>query len=136
MTEVTDIKQEDSKIYESINSFCTEIFEGNRSRGFWDDELKLDSKYQTQETQQVLERLVLTQKLALVVTEIAEAIEGVRKDAMDDKLTHRRAVEVECADAVIRIFDLCGAFGWDLSGAIKEKLEYNASRPYKHGKRF
>ena len=38
-------------------------------------------------------------------------------------------VEVELADAVIRIADLAGALGLDLGGAIAEKLEYNRNRP-------
>ena len=47
---------------------------------------------------------------------------------MDDKLPHRKMVEVEMADAAIRIADYCGKFGYDLEGAIKEKLEYNRHR--------
>lgn len=67
-------------------------------------------------------------KLLLIVTEIAEATEGVRKDLMDDKLPHRKMVEVELADALIRIFDLSGAMGMDLGGAVVEKLVFNATR--------
>ncbi len=67
-------------------------------------------------------------KLLLIVTEIAEATEGVRKDLMDDKLPHRKMVEVELADALIRICDLAGAMGLDLGGAVAEKLAYNATR--------
>ena len=37
-------------------------------------------------------------------------------------------VEVEMADAIIRILDLCGALKLDLAGAIFEKLEYNTTR--------
>ncbi len=37
-------------------------------------------------------------------------------------------VEVELADAVIRIFDLAGALGLDVAGAITEKMEYNLNR--------
>ncbi|PIK70536.1 hypothetical protein CS379_24130 [Methylobacterium frigidaeris] len=66
--------------------------------------------------------------LMLVVSEIAEAMEGERKDLMDDKLPHRRMAEVELADALIRIFDYAGAFGYDLDGAVTEKLAYNATR--------
>lgn len=67
-------------------------------------------------------------KLLLIVTEIAEATEGVRKDRMDDKLPHRKMVEVELADALIRICDLAGAMDLDLGGAVVEKLLFNATR--------
>lgn len=43
---------------------------------------------------------------------------------------------VELADAVIRIADLCGHMCIDLEAVIREKMEYNATRPYKHGKKF
>lgn len=66
--------------------------------------------------------------LALVHSEISEALEGHRKDLMDDKIPHRKMVEVELADAVIRIFDICGAYGYDLEGAYQEKMAYNANR--------
>lgn len=39
-------------------------------------------------------------------------------------------------EAVIRIADLCGYMGIDLEGVIREKMEYNATRPYKHGTGF
>lgn len=68
------------------------------------------------------------EKLMLIVSEVAEAMEGDRKGLMDDKLPHRSMIEVELADAVIRIGDLAGALGLDLGGAIQEKLEYNANR--------
>lgn len=67
-------------------------------------------------------------KLMLIVSEVAEAMEADRKGLMDDKLPHRNGVEVELADAVIRIFDLAGKLECDLIGAIVEKLDYNASR--------
>lgn len=68
-------------------------------------------------------------KLMLIVSEVAEAMEGHRKGLMDDKLPHRPMIEVELADAVIRIADLAGALGLDLGGAIDEKLAFNAQRP-------
>jgi len=43
---------------------------------------------------------------------------------------------MELADAVIRIADLCGYMEIDLEAVIREKMEYNATRPYKHGKKF
>lgn len=47
----------------------------------------------------------------------------------DDKLPHRLQIEVELADAVIRIADLAGALGLDLGGAIAEKIRFNEHRP-------
>lgn len=67
-------------------------------------------------------------KLMLCVSELAEAMEGHRKGLMDDKLPHRSMLEVELADAVIRIFDLAGALGFSLGGAMAEKMAYNETR--------
>jgi len=67
--------------------------------------------------------------LCLIHSEISEAMEGSRKDLMDDKLPERKMFEVELADAVIRIFDLAGREGLDLGNAIYEKLLYNQIRP-------
>lgn len=72
--------------------------------------------------------LAFSSKLCLIHSEISEAMEGDRKGLKDDKLPHRDMREVELADAVIRIFDLAGAYNMDLGGAIAEKMEYNQSR--------
>jgi hypothetical protein len=66
--------------------------------------------------------------LCLVHSEVSEAMEGARKGLMDDKLPHRPMLEVELADAVIRIFDMAGGLGLNLPGAIAEKLAFNAGR--------
>jgi hypothetical protein len=67
-------------------------------------------------------------RLMLIVSELAEAMEGHRKSLSDDHLPHRDMAEVELADAVIRIFDLAGEMNYDIGGAIAEKLTYNAHR--------
>ena len=64
-----------------------------------------------------------------MVSEIAEAMEGARKDKMDDHLPDRKSEEVELADACIRIFDYAHNYGFDLGGAIADKLQYNQERP-------
>jgi NTP pyrophosphatase (non-canonical NTP hydrolase) len=66
--------------------------------------------------------------LMLIVSEVAEAMESERKDLPDDKLGHRKMAEVELVDALIRIFDLCGACGFDIEGAYQEKRAFNATR--------
>lgn len=79
-------------------------------------------------SERLLAGALVAQKLMLIVSEVAEAMEGHRKNLMDDKLPHRPMIEVELADAVIRIGDLAGALGLDLGGAIAEKMAYNAVR--------
>jgi hypothetical protein len=66
--------------------------------------------------------------ICLMHSELSECMEGERKNLMDDKLPHRKMAEVELADVLIRIFDYCGAFGYDLDGAVAEKRAYNAQR--------
>lgn len=66
--------------------------------------------------------------LCLIHSEISEVMEGERKDLMDTHLPHRKMAEVELADALIRIFDYAGAFGYDLEGAYQDKRAYNKLR--------
>lgn len=82
--------------------------------------------------------------LMLMVSELAEAMEGVRKNLPDDKLPERKMEEVELADCLIRMLDYCGGFGLDLDGAFYEKMDYNTHREDhklehrkgEHGKKF
>ena len=67
-------------------------------------------------------------KLALIHSEISEAVEAFRKDAMDAHLPHRRGIEVELADAIIRILELAGALGLAVGDALFEKDDYNDTR--------
>lgn len=66
--------------------------------------------------------------IALVHSELSEALEAHRRDLKDDKLPHRSGVEVELADCVIRIFDTAAALKLDLAGAIIEKNQFNKTR--------
>lgn len=66
---------------------------------------------------------------ALIHSEVSEAMEGFRKGVMDDHLPHRKMAEVEFADAYIRMAGYGGGeCGFDLGGAIIEKLAYNMVR--------
>ncbi len=76
----------------------------------------------------IADKNVIGTKLCLIHSEISEALEGVRKDLMDSHLPHRYSMEVELADAVIRILDLAGVLGMDIAGAMIEKLAYNQQR--------
>lgn len=66
--------------------------------------------------------------IALIHSELSEALEGTRKDLMDDKLPHRKMEEVEMADALIRLLDYCAGRKLDLGGAYVDKMRYNATR--------
>src|ERR1051326_6611485 len=56
--------------------------------------------------------------LMLTVSEIAEAMEGLRKDLYDDHLPTRKMVEVELADALIRALDFAGGFGLKIDDSV------------------
>lgn len=101
-----------------INALCREIFTGNVAVGWWPGSTP-ENPIGTRNIPEVL---------MLIVSEVAEGMEGFRKSLQDDKLPHRPMLEVELADACIRIFDLAGALGYDLGGAIAEKRAFNAIR--------
>lgn len=84
------------------------------------------------------------EQIALIHSELSEALEAVRKDAMDSHLVQWRGEEIEMADAVIRIFDYAAGHGLNLGPAIIAKLIYNyqradhkpENRVKRHGKKF
>ena len=66
--------------------------------------------------------------VALMHSELSEALEADRKGLKDDKLPHRDGREVEFADCIIRILDTAAALGLDVAGALIEKNRFNARR--------
>jgi len=75
--------------------------------------------------------------IVLIHSELSEAVEYLRHgNPASDHIPGFSGVEEELADAVIRIFDLAAERRWDVAGALVAKMEFNKTRPYKHGKVF
>lgn len=103
-----------------LTAISVGIFEMNAEKGWWEDLASGKSMEQ--------DPLFIASKMLLIHSEISEATEAHRKGLKDDKLPHRSGMEVELADAMIRIFDLAGAMGFDIGAAIVEKIAYNQQR--------
>lgn len=114
-----------------------------KEKGFWDTERNVP------------------EMLMLVVSELSEALEALRKnhyangpaakqliediksDSVFDEAWKagfeaniKSSFEDELADVAIRLFDLCGGLDVDLEKHIELKMKYNSMRGYKHGKQF
>jgi hypothetical protein len=107
-------------VAEAVRTIMLATHQAARDAGWWTD-------LHTGES--LIGRRNVGEMLMLAVSEIGEAMEGHRKNLMDDKLPHRPNIEVELADAIIRITDTAAALGLDLGGAVAEKMAFNASRP-------
>jgi len=92
-------------------------------------------------TNKATEELIVMNKLMLVVSEIAEVVEEIRRGELDFDCIVRYnedsgkpvGIAVELADAIIRIADLSEYLGVDLTEALLVKQIYNETRPWKHG---
>lgn len=90
-------------------------------KGFWPD--KIDD-------------IFVTKQLMMIVSEVVEVMEAVRKDKGGEE------VAKEFADIIIRTLDLyagmveAGYTRESLDHILKKKSDFNKTRPEKHGVRF
>ena len=72
---------------------------------------------------------------ALIHSEISEATEAVRNNFSPIEIYRSKPQGelIELADAIIRIADYCEERSWDLTCALRLKLDYNKTRSFRHG---
>ena len=107
----------------------------SKEKGFWEDQERILSVLDGDDRTYVDDAFV-AQKIALMHSELSEGLEGLRKNLPDSHCPEYSSLEVELADNIIRILDLAGCYNLRLGEAIIANMEYNASRPYKHGKKY
>lgn len=122
-----------------INELAKEVHQNARNHGFFDGEKNIG------------------EMLALIHSEVSEALECDRKDKYFKKLQLplrnyeqlpdltfqvqfandvKDTFEDELADIMIRVMDLAAFKGVNLEAHIKAKMRYNSLREHKHGKKY
>ena len=109
---------------EKANATILELMEiankNAKSKGWWNDESK-----------------TFADVAALLHSEISEAFEeyrnghGVREIYWNG--SKPEGIPIELADELIRIFDVCKQWKIPIVEALRVKMNYNQTRPYRHG---
>jgi NTP pyrophosphatase (non-canonical NTP hydrolase) len=115
----------------ALNELAAEISDTAEGKGFWDYEAIGDDG-------------LIPTKLALVHSEVSEALAVHRNDYDDDDLDATTGMTPmqeddfaeEVADIIIRCLDVVGYYGLDIGNIVLDKMETNRGRPYRHGKRY
>lgn len=79
-------------------------------------------------------------KMLLAISEICEAQNELRDGYAVNEIYYNEnkpeGFPVEIADAIIRLLDLAHSCKIDIAHVIAIKIEYNKTRPAKHGRKF
>ncbi len=107
----------------SIADIQKMVHENSLDKGFWEglEELTVDG---------------IGMKLALIHSEVSEALEDVRVNKLKTYIQDNGkpcGFSSELADVVIRIFDLAEKMGINMEEEILLKHKFNVTRPYRHG---
>lgn len=104
-----------------LDSMAVELHKNAVEKGFWPEEV---------------DDIFIAKQLMMIVSEVTEAMEAIRKDKGEEEITK------EFADILIRTLDLyaglveAGYTRLSLDHTLKEKSDFNKTRPEKHGVRF
>lgn len=104
-----------------FNELAKEIHQNAVEHGWWD------------------EPRTFGEIVALCHSELSEALEEFRAGrdmvwyANKDEKTKPEGIAVEMADCIIRILDWVGKENIDMDAIVLEKMDYNKTRPYRHG---
>jgi len=117
---MTDYNKERTEILTGLTLLMHRCHQNSVDHGFWPENYNERN---------------FGEAIALIHSELSEALEADRKDLMSDKIQFG-GVEEELADAIIRIMDLAGGLAVNTPAAVIAKMEYNVSRGFKHGKNY
>ncbi len=116
----------------TLNTVTRQIAENNSEKGWYDDKIEFLSN------------------MALLHSEVSEAVDVWRVYGTADATKHfvpgsvgsldaaysppkPEGVGSEFADIFIRLLDNCYLFEIDLAAEVQRKMNYNATRPHRHG---
>jgi NTP pyrophosphatase (non-canonical NTP hydrolase) len=111
-------------MYDNIfDNLAIELHKNATEKGFWPNLEDVDD-------------IFIAKQLMMIVSEVTEVMEAIRKDKGEEEITK------EFADILIRTLDLyagvvdAGYTKLSLDQALREKVDFNKTRPEKHGVRF
>ncbi len=115
----------------NLNELAQKVHRTASSKGWWDEQV-----IQSEQCPHIIPKPIGDQ-FTNFHAEISEAWEEYRNGKGMNEVYYvnnkPEGVPIELADLVIRVLDTCAAYNIDLESAIALKMEYNNTRPFRHG---